>query len=515
MGKFRGVISAGHELTARAGEEILHAGGNAYDAVIAAVAAACVTEPILASLAGGGFLLAKPADRASVVYDFFVQTPARLKPQAEMDFFATKGDFGDATQIFHIGKASAAVPGKIKGIFEIHANLCSMDMKDLLAPAIRYAREGVEITPYQAFLFGVLKALFVKGPRCMEIYGSREKDGELVQEGEVLYQPEMADFLEVLAHEGADLFYRGEAGQALGRQMQDGGLITLQDLENYKVLRCAPLKLEYRDVLIETNPPPSTGGVLVAFGLKCLEDLDLSSLKQDSADYLLRLADILERSLHARDALRALEDPGQWEKTLLAEAFIKKYRPDIAGRPAAKNGTTQISVVDKDHNMASMTVSNGQINNHIIPGTGVILNNILGEEWLNPDGFHSWVPDTRMSSMMAPTTASWPDGRCIAIGSGGCDRLRTAILQVLVNLIDFKMNAPEAVGASRIHIEDDVFNIEGGFQSALEPLLEAYPQHLVWESLNMYFGGAHIAGIDERGYDGAGDSRRSGACVVL
>lgn len=511
-----GVIAAGHKKTVWAGEEILRSGGNAYDAALAAVAAACVVEPTLVSFAAGGYLLADPADGRSVVYDFFVKTPLQARPENELDFFSIDGDFGEATQVFHIGKGSTAVPGQVLGMFEIHKDLGSMPMQDILQPAICLARDGVRITTFQAFLFSVLGAVLKAGKSCMEIYGSREKEGALVQEGEILKQPEMADFMEALALEGPDLFYRGEIAQALEGDMKDGGMITKADLEVYEVERNPPLKVNYRDALIEMNPPPATGGLLNVFGLKMLEQFDVGSFKPGSESYLLHLADVLSKTMDARVALDGLAGDQERISAVLDESFLAPYRSQIAGRPRAVHGTTHISVIDKDKNMASMTVSNGQSNNYTIPGTGVMTNNMLGEDWLNPDGFHRWQPGTRMTSMMVPAAVSWSDGRRLALGSGGCDRIRTAILQVMLNLIDFKMSAEDAVKAPRIHIGDDMLNVEGGFVAEeIELLCKAYPDNFVWEDLNLYFGGVHMAGFGEGGFNGFGDPRRDGACEVL
>ena len=153
-----GVIAAGHSLTAEAAEHMLRAGGNAYDAVLSAMCAACATEPVLASPGGGGFLLAQPASGDPRLYDFFTHTPANRRPESELDFYAFTADFGAAQQEFHIGRGTVAVPGMIRGLFEIHNDLCRLPMRDIVAPAVSYARDGVTQTPFQAYLFDVIKA---------------------------------------------------------------------------------------------------------------------------------------------------------------------------------------------------------------------------------------------------------------------------------------------------------------------------------------------------------------------
>ena len=514
-----GVVSAGHELTVRAGEEILRAGGNAYDAVLAALATSCVTEPVLSSLCGGGFLLARPADSRSTVYDFFVQTPGRLRPEDEMDFEEVLINFGAKTQSFHMGMAAAAVPGQVCGMFEIHKDLCSMPMKEILAPAVQYAREGVVMNAYQAYLFTVVKDIFLAADSCRDIFGSHQQEGELVVEGEVIKQPELADFFETLAIEGPDLFYRGEVADIIERDMAQGGLINKTDLESYEVVRREPLRLSYRDVDITMNPPPCTGGILIAFGLKLLEDIDLGNIAVGSEEHLLLLADVLDKTLEARVEVEAQNCDVTKGSMVLDDAFLTRYRQDIMGRYKVSRGTTHISVMDKDKNLATMTVSNGEGNNYVVPGTGVVMNNILGEEDVNPGGFHKWTPNTRLCSMMTPATMAWPDGRRVGLGSGGSNRIRTALLQLVINLVDFGMSVEGAVSAPRIHLDgapgQSKLDIEGGINGELERLVQAYPDHHRWDDLNMFFGGTHVVGFGEQGFAGAGDPRRSGACKIL
>lgn len=490
MKNVSGVIAAGHEITAQAGEDILRAGGNAYDAILAAVTAACVAEPVLSSFGGAGFLLATPAQGKPQIYDFFAQTPGKKAAANDIDFYPIHADFGGTLQEFHIGRASCAVPGQIKGIFEIHKEYGSMPIKEIFAPAIHAAKKGVTMSAYQAYLFEVIQAVFKAGPCCMDVYGSQTKPGELAQEGEVITNPEFADFLEVLASEGPDLFYKGEVGHILDRDLREGGLIDREALASYEVIRRKPLELHYHDTYIEMNPPPAAGGVLISYGLEQFEALKGHDLKPGSEAYLRVLANILDQTLQNREALLADNAPS--------------YR-----------GTTHISVIDKDNNMASMTVSNGEGCGYMIPGTGIVMNNMLGEEDLNPGGFHRWQPNTRLSSMMSPTTVLWPDGRRMALGSGGSNRIRSAILQLLINLIDFDVPIEAAVDAPRIHLEENKLYIEGGFDNPLENLLQAYPNHDRWDDHNMFFGGTHVVGSDKNGFSGTGDPRRSGVCKVL
>ena len=259
MANSLGVIAAGHDVTAQAGEDILRAGGNAYDAALAALAAASVAEPVLASMAGGGFMLASPADASPLIYDFFVQTPGIKRPKEELDFYGIMADFGSTQQEFHIGMASAAVPGQVRGMFDIHKDLCSMPMKDIFAPAIKYAKDGVATNDYQSNLFCVVQEIYINGKELNATFGSQKDPSRLVMPGEVVKRPELADFLEVLAIEGPDLFYRGEIAQKIDQDMKEGGLLTQTDLESYRVEKRKALTLKYKGVLVEMNPRPRQG----------------------------------------------------------------------------------------------------------------------------------------------------------------------------------------------------------------------------------------------------------------
>ena len=509
-----GVIAAGHEATAQAGEDILRAGGNAYDAALAALATACVAEPVLASMAGGGFMLASPNDAKPVIYDFFVQTPSQKRPQNEIDFHEITADFGTTQQEFHIGMASAAVPGQIRGMFEIHKDLCSMPIKEIFAPAIKYAREGVKTNEFQAFLFTVVKAIFLTGDDLKTTFGSQKEPDKLTLAGEIVRQPALADFFETLAIEGPDLFYRGEIAQKISQDMKDGGLLTARDFESYKVIKRKPLTMKYKDVLVEMNTPPSAGGTLVALGLKLLEDQALENLEPGSEEHLMRLTAVLNKTIEARVALEAANHKDR-EAMVFDENFLTQYRDKIIGTSKSPRGTTHLSVIDKDGNMAGITVSNGEGCHYVVPGTGVIMNNMMGEEDLNPGGFHAWTPNTRLSSMMNPTALLWPDGRRASFGTGGSNRIRTAILQLIINLIDFNMSVENAAAFPRLHMEENQLYIEGGFSADLNTLLNTYPNHTRFDERNMFFGGTHVAELDKGEFHGTGDPRRAGVCRVV
>lgn len=513
----KGVVAAGHELTLQAAEVMLREGGNAFDAVLAAHFAACAVEPVLASLGGGGFMLAKPCDSEAVLYDFFVQTPRHKRAVNELDFRPIIADFGTTQQEFHIGQGTTATPGSVKGMFEIHRDLGSMPLDAIAAPAIQYARDGVTLNHLQAYILGVVNPIYVATPEARQVYCNDASGEHVLGEGETIRMIQLADTMERLAVEGPDLFYRGEiAGEIVQQSREAGGHLTLEDLENYRVVKRKPLDLEYRGCHVLMNPPPSSGGILIAFGLELLKEADLTGYEFGSYPYLRLLSEVMDLTNKARvDALDDHSHPGESPRLLDSE-YLQLYREEVLRRASSLGGTTQVSVVDARGNIASVTVSNGEGCGYIVPDTGIMLNNMLGEQDLNFGGFHLWPEDQRMTSMMSPSLIWKPDSRIVATGSGGSNRIRTALLQVMVNLVDFEMDVECAVSSPRIHVEDGKLSVEGGFGLDItEQLIADYPENEVWTDLNVFFGGAHTVTASGGQFAGAGDPRRGGVCRVV
>ncbi len=515
-----GAVAAGHPATARAAATILEEGGNAFDAVLAGMAAACVCEPVLCSLGGGGFLLARPAGARPQVFDFFAQTPLKRPPESHRDFFPVLCDFGTVQQEFHIGMASMATPGLAKGLFEVSAVLGRMPLARVLEPAIKLAKEGVPLHRLQAYIFQVVGPIYMQTAGSRAIFESKTNPGQLVGEGELVANPDFADFLDALVQDGDDLFYKGEiAAQVDADCRQYGGTLTRADFETFRVERREPLKMSYGNAQVFTNPPPSTGGILIAFALELLKEVHHRFDHFGSIEHLASLVQIMDLTNEARVASQLHEAPlHEVADRLLSEDLLNTYRSRVAGYPSAYRGTTHLSVVDGDGNAASLTLSNGEGCGYVVPGTGMMLNNMLGEEDINPRGFHAWPTDTRMSSMMAPSLVIEPEGRVTALGSGGSNRIRTAILQVLVNILDFEMNLDAAVRSPRVHFERGLLNVEPGFHdSTILDLIGAYPEHKKWEDLNLFFGGVHTVrgNLSDGDFEGGGDPRRGGVSIRL
>ena len=509
--KVKGAIAAGHESTVKAAEAILSAGGNAFDAAIAAHFAACVAEPVLASLGGGGFMLAKPAAAKPILYDFFVQTPQQKNVATDVDFHPIQADFGETIQEFHVGTASIATPGSVRGMFEIHRDLGIMPMTLLMEPAIEAAKEGVKVNSFQAYIFDVVSPILGHTPEAKRLFGDGEK---IFTHNNTMHMPELADVLDSLAHEGPDLFYQGEIAASIHQLSESrGGHIQRGDLESYRVIKRKPMMCEYQSQTFITNPAPSSGGLLIALALDLLQHSNIGQFQQGSGEHLTLLSAVMEQTNKARlDALIA----GNLDHTVLSPDFLAQYKTHVYQRAQSLRGTTHISIADAQGNMASLTVSNGEGCGHIIPNSGIMLNNMLGEEDLNPQGFHQWQCDQRMTSMMAPSLLLDKNGHGICIGSGGSNRLRTAILQTIINHYEFDLPLDEAIRYPRIHNENGVLNIEPGYdQSTLDNLEQQHSNIKHWNDVNLFFGGTHVVERNARGFGAVGDPRRGGQAVIV
>ena len=266
MTKPLGAAASGHKETSRAARILLEEGGNAFDAVLGAMCAACVAEPMLASLGGGGFLLAQTAGGASQVFDFFTQTPSAT--EGELDFYPIQADFGTATQEFHIGMGSIAVPGVVAGLFAIHRAHCRLPLEKIIEPAVHLAREGLRINRLQKYINEVLQPIIDASPEAAVMARPMFAPGRLAEIGEFIYNPDLADTFEALARHGEQWFYAGDPAQQLVRDCSSrGGLISHADLQSYRVIMRDPVIVESHNASISVNSPPSPGGCLTMFAL--------------------------------------------------------------------------------------------------------------------------------------------------------------------------------------------------------------------------------------------------------
>ncbi|HWH13434.1 MAG TPA: gamma-glutamyltransferase [Miltoncostaeaceae bacterium] len=512
----RGVVAAGHPLTARAGAEILALGGTAVDAAVAAAFAAAVAESPLTGPGGGGFLLAHPAGGPATLLDFFVTVPGlgpRGRPLRAEDLDTFTVAFGGADQVFHIGPASAAVPGMVPGLCAAAARFGRLPLSDLVGPAVRLAREGVVLGAESAYLHRILGDMLTHTPEAAAVYAP---GGRLLGAGDRIHHPDLARTLEEIARGGAAVADPGGwlAEHLAAGLAARGGLITSEDVVAYRVVERTPLAVGYRDLHLLTNPPPSSGGLLIAAALGLL-----AASPPAGADAVAHYRNVARAGRAANRLRDARFRQGLQEEDFL-EDFLARLQEGEGGTAPPEHrrptGTTHVSVIDAAGGVASLSSSNGSGSGVMLPGTGFLLNNMLGEEDLNPDGWGTASPGARLTSMMAPSLLLRAGAPIVALGAAGSNRLRSAILQTLANIVDSGLGLRAAVARPRIHPEGDAVDVEAGVpEEACRALEEEGLRLRRWGAMNLYFGGVGVVGQAEGGLDGAGDPRRAGAAAAV
>jgi gamma-glutamyltranspeptidase/glutathione hydrolase len=520
----KGVVAAGHPLTAQAGADVLRAGGNAIDAAVACVLMSFVAESPLTGPGAGGFMLVHTPGEAGEnhLLDFFVAAPgAGLESVEPAELMPIDVRFAeDAIQRFNIGPSSCGVYGTALGLAEALQRFGTLRLGDLTTAPARAAREGVEVVPMQAFLFTILEPILRSTPEGEAIYAPR---GALLREGETIRLPELGDLLDRLGAEGPAFLYSGDvAGAVSDWVLERGGLITREDLAGYPVIERDPARVRYRGREVLTNPPPSSGGILIADALGILERLD-----QPHDTFVV--AEVIASTNRARDEefLLGLATEGYLEQ-FLAKGALDSVATDLRSRlgkpqaPGSAGGarmgnTTHLAVMDADGACATVTCSNGSCSGVVVPGTGVHLNNMLGEQDLNPHGYHRHSPGDRVPSMMAPTMVLRDGVPEIALGSAGSNRIRSAIIQTILAVVDHGLHAEDAVRRPRIHVEGGLVEAEPeADEEALERLEANGWTVRRWSEQNLFFGGVQAVARDRSGeLTGGGDPRRGGVARVV
>jgi gamma-glutamyltranspeptidase/glutathione hydrolase len=365
-----------------------------------------------------------------------------------------------------------------------------MPLDELAAPAARLARQGVPMNEAQAFIAAILEGILLTTAESRALFAP---SGRALRAGETFHSPELGDAIERLGAEGAAPFYTGDIADRVVSWVQEhGGTLTAEDLRRYEPVAREPVRVSYRGREVMTNPPPNAGGVLLALALSALDR---------SGDGPPRLRDIIDAMAAAQsertpEFTTGLADPG----------FARRF---VSSRLGA---TTHITAMDGDGRAASVTCTNGEGSGLVVPVAGVHVNNIMGEEDLNPLGFHRAAPGTRMPSMMAPTVVLRDGAVELALGSAGSNRIRSAILQTIVGVVDHGMAAREAVEAPRAHFENGTVYVEPGVP--VEEL-SGDVEVVRFRSRNVFFGGAQAVEHDPASgrMTGAGDPRRGGVAV--
>ena len=510
----RGAVAAGHPLTAEAGAAVLAEGGNAVDACIAAAFVSWVAESTLTGPGAGGFMLVHRArDRTTRVLDHFVSVPGLglgRREVAEMDSVDVAFT-SESSQAFRIGAASCAVPGAAAGLGEAQRLFATLPWHVLLEPAIRHAREGVVLTKSQAYLHAIQDLILRHTAEGRAIYGPQ---GDRLVAGDRLVMTDLASTLERLAERGPDDLYTGELARAIVAHLREGGgAITRRDLAEYRVIRRRPVRVRFLGHEFESNPPPSAGGILIGLGVSLLDRLGPAE-PPGSAEAIAQLVELMRAQDSARDRVFAR---GLYRGGLAARLLDPRSVAATARRlPEIVAGTTHISVVDGRGNAASLTASTGAGSGVVVPGTGIQLNNMLGEFDLAVTG-RVPRPGIRFTSGMAPSLVLRDRRPRLVVGSAGSLRLRGAIFQTVVNAIAHGMGVEEAIDRPRVHLDGEDVHCEGGHDPAALERLERWGYPLVrWRRRNLYFGG--VGGVEFR-EDGslaaAGDPRRGGHGVVI
>ena len=497
-------VAATGQQALEAGLAVADEGGNAVDAALAAAFVALATEPGMVSIAGGCFVSVWPAGGDPSVIDGNVEMPGRTLPS---DQFGTgvrevRTTYGGGVTM-HAGHGSVATPGTVPALGLAHDTWSRLPWERLLRPAAAAARDGYPLSHAAArYLTVVADSLFAADP---EAYGLLTRDdGTLLAGGELARNPALAGVLDDLADTGPSLFSSGAVGQGLVAEMAaGGGLVTAADLAAYApVVRPAHV-LSVGPWTIATNPPPSVGGPMLAVMLTELARRESWTW----ADAIEIQREVLTYRSSVHDLSRDLDADG---RDLLAAVGTHGL-----GALRGSSSTAHVSAVDDEGTACAITMSSGYGAGLCIPGTGILLNNCLGEAELNRHGLHAVPPGTRLASNMSPTTGRTADGRSLAIGSPGADRITTALMLVLGQFALHGADLQAAIDRPRLHlrVSDDGVVAEHEREPGLAAAVRAsgLPGHEYPEP-HMYFGGVGACHRDvDGGLQAAGDARREAA----
>jgi gamma-glutamyltranspeptidase/glutathione hydrolase len=495
-----GVVAAGHPLTAEAGAGVLRAGGNAVDAAVAAVLASFAVESPLTGFGAGGYMIVHRGEETTLI-DFFVAAPGLdgIGRRTELAPVPVRFD-AETVQTFYVGPASCGVPGTAVGLERALERFGSAPLADLVGPAVRLAREGAPVNAEQAYILEILAPIHDRLAGTRELYAP---GGRPLHEGDTFRFPELAEALERFGAEGAEPFQHGEVAAALSDFVSaNGGTLGRSDFAAYEPLERNPIRAPFRGCEVLTNPPPSSGGILIAFCLGLLERLGPESGPEQ-----------LVAAMDAANRRRGIEFAEALYEEGMEAGFLDPDGLDLAAGDLL-GSTTHISVLDGAGMCAAVTCSNGSGSGVLVPGTGVILNNMLGEEDLNPLGFHRIEPGRRVPSMMAPTVVLREGEIVLGVGSAGSNRIRSAILQTVVRAVEQGLPVDAAIEAPRLHFEDGVVQAEPGIDEAALARLEARGLAVARRPLiNLFFGGVQAVARDPAtgALSGGGDPRRGGA----
>lgn len=518
MTSSKAIIASGSGETSEAGAHALREGGNAVDGLCAAAMAAFVVEGLLCSPLGGGAALIYGKDSGAELLDFFATTPGlggETSPES-LDFAAVEVDFGPTVQTFHAGRASAAMSHALSGVLELHERRGSLPLHVILEPALHYARDGFATGGPMAYVADILAPILRLTPQTAELF---LLGGAAPQPGAVMRNPKLGDLFDRLGRERPSGVL-AELSRALVRTFghAQGGLLTSADVKRYRPRWRTPLSFDLGDRTFVTNAPPSSGGALVGLGARAARTTPAATAPFLGPKQVVGMARLLESLDRARTGGvdRLLEDDAD---ALASSEWPNKIRQGVIDALGTDplGSTTHISVLDREGNVASLTMSNGEGSGYTLAEYGVHVNNFLGEEDINPRGFHALAPGTAMTTMMAPSVVLEQRAPSLVFGSGGSNRIRSALLQTLIAHEFHGTPLSQAVEAPRLHIEGSRlwFEATGMPPQSRDALLERWPDATVFDSPNLYFGGVHAIAREPASMVGCGDPRRGGVALEV
>jgi gamma-glutamyltranspeptidase / glutathione hydrolase len=465
----RGIVASQNEIASRIGADAIKAGGTAVDAAVATAFALAVVHPTAGNIGGGGFLVYRPASGDPAAYDFREVAPARASPT----MFMPGGKY-DA-QVHHNSYLAVGVPGTVAGLHLAWKEQGKLPWRRLVEPAIALARDGFTVSDGLArSLAGALRQM-QKYPASVAQFS---KNGQPYAAGDMLKQPDLARTLERIAADGPAGFYEGETALALEKEMAaHGGLITREDLKSYKAVRRTPLRGTYRGYDVIAMPPISSGGVALIEMLNVLEGYDLKTMGPGSSSAVHVMAESMKRAY--ADRARYIGDPAFNPNMPIDRLMSKTYAADLRKSidldhtvksspttfewPHESDETTHISIVDANRNAVSLTytLEQGYGVKIVVPGAGFLLNNEMGDFNAGPglttaEGLigtdpNLAAPGKRMLSSMTPTILAKDGALFMVTGSPGGRTIINTVLETIVNVVDFGMNAQEAIDAPRFH----------------------------------------------------------------
>ena len=519
-----GMVATAHPLASLIGEEILKKGGNAVDAAVGAAFGLGVVEPNASGLGGGGFILIYQAKSKDVVtIDYRERAP--LKATSDMYKLTPDGKVVDDE--ITVGHKAVAVPGTPAGLTLALQQYGTMSLMDVVAPAIQIAEEGYLVS---MTFNGMMKDNFEKlskFPAASKVY---LKDGLPYEVGDRIRLTDLAKTYRLIAAKGADVFYKGEIAEAIEKEMKASGtgLITREDLAAYRATMRTPIRGSYRGYEIISMAPPSSGGTHIIQLLNILEGYDMGKLGHNSSASLHIMAEAMKRVF--ADRSKYMGDPDFVRvpvKGLISKKYADELRTGIsldgvsekipAGNPVpyGSGGTSHLSVIDKDGNLVALTQTINYFfgSGVLVPETGIMLNNEMDDFVPKPGTMNSIAPKKKPLSSMSPTLVLKDGKPFLSFGSPGATRIITALSQILVNVIDHKMNLQEAINAPRIHcMTGEIFMESRIPKDVQQALINKGHKLSVRKEMDLYFGGAQGVMIDLKSGTlfGAADPRRDG-----